>query len=104
MLCGEHQIVEVYDNIVDDILNGVFFGLIECDIQVPDHLRDYFEEMPPIFKNVEITYNDVSQQTKAQVKPNYKCNKLIGSLFGKKMLFHTHLLKWYLKHVYKFQT
>jgi hypothetical protein len=31
------------------------------------------------------------------VNQNYKSRKLIGSLFGKKMLIHTDLLKWYLK-------
>ena len=36
--------------------------------------------------------------TKAQVKPNYKSKKLVGSMFGKKMLFPTELLKWYLEH------
>ena len=54
--------------------------------------------MPPIFKNVEITYNDLSPETKAQVKPTYKSKKLVGSMFGKKMLFPTELLKWYLEH------
>jgi hypothetical protein len=60
---------------------------------VPD-----FAEMPPIFKNVEITYNDLSPETQAQVKPNYKSKKLVGSIFGKKMLFPTELLKWYVEH------
>ena len=49
--------------------NGSFFGQIECDIAVPEHLKEYFAEMPPIFKNVEITYNDLSPETKAQVQP-----------------------------------
>ena len=51
--------------------------------------------MPPIFKNLEVSYNDLSEETKQQVKPNYKSRKLIGSYFGSKMLFHTDLLKWY---------
>src|SRR6185437_13318066 len=39
---------------------------------------------------------DVSDETKKQVKNNYKSRKLIGSMFGKQMLFHTELLKWYI--------
>ncbi|KAI8616180.1 hypothetical protein BC830DRAFT_1161223 [Chytriomyces sp. MP71] len=58
--------------IIDDILNDIFFSLIECDIQVPDYFCSYFEEMSLIFKNVEITYSNLSQQTKKQVKANYK--------------------------------
>lgn len=70
--------------ILNDVLNDRFFGLIECDISTPEHLKDYFAEMPPIFKNVEVTYNDLSGETKQQVKSNYKSRKLVGSYFGKK--------------------
>ncbi len=52
MLCGEHQVIEPYNDILTDVVNGTFFGVIE---QVPTNLRAYFAEMPPIFKNVEIT-------------------------------------------------
>ena len=97
MLCGNHQVIEPYDNILTDIKHDSFFGLVECDVEVPTNLRAYFAEMPPIFKNVEITYEDVSDETKIQLKTNYKSKKLIGSFFGKKMLFHTNLLKWYLE-------
>ena len=85
MPCGDHQIIPVYPEIVQDVVNGSFFGQIECDIAVPEHLKEYFAEMPPIFKNVEITYKDLSPETKAQVKPTYKSKKLVGSMFGKKM-------------------
>ena len=80
---SKHKIIPVYP----EILKG--------DIDVPDHLKDYFSEMPPIFKNTEIQYKDLSQ---AQVKPNYKSKKLVDSMFGNKMLFPTELLKWYLEH------
>eukprot|EP00158_Paraphelidium_tribonemae_P000621 Partr_v1_DN22998_c0_g1_i3_m42543 putative protein Hydra magnipapillata len=92
MLCGNHQEVEPYDGLIDDIQSGDFFGIVECDIEVPQHLHEYFSEMSPIFKNTEVTYNDVSDETKQQIKPSYKSRKLVGSMFGKKMLFHTDLL------------
>lgn len=98
MPCGEHKIIEPYPDILNDVMNGSFFGEIECDIAVPDHLKEHFAEMPPIFKNTEIQYKDLSSDTKAQVKPNYKSKKLIGSMFGNKMMFPTELLKWYLEH------
>jgi hypothetical protein len=52
--------------------------VIECDVAVPAHLKEHFAEMPPIFKNTEIQYKDLSGDTKAEVKPNYKSKKLIG--------------------------
>ena len=64
MFCGDHTIVKPYDGILNDVLNDRFFGLIECDIETPEHLKSYFAEMPPIFKNVEVTYNDLSEETK----------------------------------------
>ncbi len=53
--------------------------------------------MAPIFKHSDISYDKVSEDTKAQVKENYKSQKLNGSLHGQKMAFHTELLKWYLQ-------
>ena len=54
-------------------------------------------KMPPIFKNADVQFNNLSPETKLQVKSNYKSKKLVGSFFGKRMLFHTDLLKWYLE-------
>ena len=33
------------------VVDGTLFGMVECDIRVPDKLRAYFSEMQPIFKN-----------------------------------------------------
>ena len=60
--------------------NEILFGCAECDIHVPEQLRETFSEMCPIFKNTEISRDD------------------IGSMVGKKILFTTPLLKWYLEH------
>ena len=96
---GKHKEILPYDGIIEDLTNDLFFGVIVCDITVPDvpKERDYFSEMQPIFKNIEIKYDDVSDETKEQIKENYKSRKLIGSYFGTQMMFHTDLLKWYLK-------
>ena len=42
------------DSIISEVRDGRFFGLIECDIRVPDDRLKYFSEMSPIFKNVEV--------------------------------------------------
>ncbi|OAJ38589.1 hypothetical protein BDEG_22497 [Batrachochytrium dendrobatidis JEL423] len=81
MPCGEHQVVQVYPDILKDVLDNTFFGMIECDIAVPEHLKECFAGMPPIFKNVEITCNDLSSDTQAHVKPDHKSNRLVESMF-----------------------
>ena len=49
------------DQIIRYIHDGRLFGFVECDIEVPDHLKEYFSEMTPIFKNTEASLKDVGQ-------------------------------------------
>ena len=39
------------DQIIKYIQDGNLFGFVECDIHTPEHLKDYFSEMNPSFKN-----------------------------------------------------
>ena len=78
------------------------FGFVECDIHTPEHLKEYFSEMTPIFKNTEVSLKDVGQHMQEYAKQqNIKDvprRLLIGSYFGKKVGLATPLLKWYLEH------
>lgn len=83
----------------DKILNGSLFGFIECDIHVPDELKAKFAEFPPIFKNVVISYNNLTpEMQKIKNDQNWKSKSLISSYFGQKILLYTPLIKFYLKH------
>ncbi|KAG2984300.1 hypothetical protein PC120_g24264 [Phytophthora cactorum] len=104
--CGRLTTIEAYPDIVDDIKNDKIFGFLESDIQTPEHLKQYFGEMTPIFKNTLIDCTDESiigkhmydynqAREKSRSKP---ARKLIGSYFGEKILIYTPLLKWYLSH------
>ncbi|POM61034.1 hypothetical protein PHPALM_30018, partial [Phytophthora palmivora] len=106
MPCGHLTTIEAYPDIVDDIVNDKIFGFLECDIRTPDHLKDYFSEMTPVFKNILISCSDESVIGKHMFDYNEKrkqsraksARKLIGSYFGEKILIYTPLLKWYLAH------
>lgn len=121
MPCGRLVKDDAYDGIIDDIMNDKIFGFLECDIETPEHLKEYFSEMTPIFKNVEIDSTDKAvigshmyehnekrmEQYRNEKKSNpnailpsinTKSRKLIGSYFGVKVLIYTPLLKWYIKH------
>ena len=39
--------------------DGRLFGYVQCDIDVPEHLRDYFSNFPPFFKNTVVSKNDI---------------------------------------------
>ena len=90
------------DQIIQYIKDGHLFGFVECDIHTPEHLKEYFSEMTPIFKNTGVSLKDVGQQMQEYAKQhNIKDvprRLLIGSYFGKKIGLATPLLKWYLEH------
>lgn len=88
--------------ILQAVLDEKLFGVVECDICVPEHLKEKSSEMTPIFKNVEISREDIgdymrgfAEENKIMPRPR---RSLIGSYFGKKVLLATPLLKWYLEH------
>ena len=37
---------------------------VQCDIEVPEHLRDYFSNFPPIFKKTLVSKNDIGNLMK----------------------------------------
>ena len=49
------------DQIVEYIQDGRLLGFVECDIEVPGHLKEYFSEMTPILKNVKVCLDDVGE-------------------------------------------
>ena len=90
------------DQIIQHIQDGHLFGFVECDIEVPGHLKEYFSEMTPIFKNVDVCLDDIGEFMQNYAKEhnikNVLHHLLIGSYFRKKIGLTTPLLKWYLEH------
>ena len=41
------------------IINGRLFGYVQRDIEVPEHLRSYFANFPPVFKNTVVSGEDI---------------------------------------------
>ena len=100
---GKHNHIEKYDlqQLEQDILNDKLFGFVQVDIETPEHLKEYFLEMTPIFKNAKIKFNDIGEYMQNYHTQNnikfMEGNKLIGSYFGKEILLYTTLLKWYIQ-------
>ena len=55
-------------SIVNAVKNDTLFGFVECDIHVPESLREYFKEMCPIFKNTEIRREDIGEFMKSYAR------------------------------------
>ena len=90
------------ERILSEVRNERLFGCVEVDIRVPEHLKHKFGEMCPIFKNTEISRDDIGDFMKAYAEEHNimarPCRSLIGSMKGEKILLATPLLKWYLEH------
>ena len=88
--------------ILSEVRNERLFGCVEVDIRVQDHLKEKFSEMCPIFKNTEISRDDIGDFMKAYAEEHnimaQPCRSLIGSMKGEKILLATPLLKCYLEH------
>ena len=39
--------------IIAAVVDGTLFGMVECDVRVPEELQDYFSEMQPVFQERE---------------------------------------------------
>ena len=47
------------EGLLHGIIDGRLFGYVQCDIEVPEHLRDYFSNFPPIFKKIAVSRDDI---------------------------------------------
>ena len=88
--------------IITAVVDGTLFGMVECDVRVPEHLQDQFAEMQPIFKNVTVTRDDIGPFMRQYAEENDIMSAprrmLVGSYRGEKILLATPLLRWYLAH------
>ena len=90
------------DQILKDVVDGKLFGMVEVDIQVPKHLKSYFEEMSPIFCTCDVPVNAMGSLMQDHITKYNMSSKprrlLIGGMKAKKILLLTPLLKWYIDH------
>jgi hypothetical protein len=90
------------EQLVNEVKEGKVFGLVQCDIHVPPQLEQHFREMPPIFKNTNVSRDDIGDYMKSYAEVNKIMTQprrtLIGSMRGEKILLATPLLRWYLQH------
>ena len=56
MPTGKPEHIKQYNlsQLEQDILNDKPFGFVQVDIETPEHLKESFKEMTPIFKNAKL--------------------------------------------------
>ena len=97
----EHKYRMTQGEVLESIRNDKMFCAVEVDIIVPNHLLEYFTDMPPIFKNTDVTFEDIGDYMKQYCIENsigFESRRyLIGSMKGDKILLASPLLKWYME-------
>ena len=87
---------------VSNIRSGQFFGLVECDISAPPHLRAKFSEMAPIFKNVKVGREHLGERMLHLARQRGYLSRpsrmLVGALKDERVLLFSELTRWYLQH------
>ena len=48
-------------DVLSMVQNDKMFGVVRCDIRVPDDRKEMFSEMCPIFKNVDIPFEAIGE-------------------------------------------
>ena len=101
------------NTILESVINGSLFGMVEVDIQVPEnwpsyfqhpHLTpfEYFQEMSPLFCTTEIPFDAIGKHMQTHIEKHHLSDKprrlLVGGMKAKQILLATPLLQWYLKH------
>ena len=47
------------EQLLQGLIDGRLFGFVQCDIEVLEHLRDYFSNFPPIFKKTVVSRDEI---------------------------------------------
>ena len=88
------------ERLMQEIESRRLFGYVQCDLKVLEHLKAYFANFPPIFKNNVVSRNDNGDLTKEYAEKKGILSQprrlLISSFHRRKETIITPLLLYYL--------
>ena len=89
------------ESLLQRIKDGNLFGYLQCDIEVPEHLRENFANFPPFFKNTNVSKDDIGPLMKEYAEKNQSLTRprrmLISSFHLKNGTLITQLFLFYLQ-------
>ena len=95
-----HAVTE--QQFLNAVCDEELFGFLEVDIIIPDELVDFFSEMPPLFCNTNVSFEDIGQTMQTFIEENNLSKKsrrlLVGGLRAEKTLLSSPYLKWLMDH------
>ena len=85
--------------IITAVVDGTLFGMVECDVRVPEELQDYFSEMQPVFKNASVTRDDIGPFMRQYAEEHDILSKprvmLVVAFVVSRSCSQHPLLRWY---------
>ena len=63
------------ERLIQEIKSGRLFGYVQCHLKVPEHLKAYFANFSPIFKNTVVSRNDIGDLIKEYAEKDYVATK-----------------------------
>ena len=85
---------------MQEIKSARLFGYVQCDLKVPEHLKTYFANFPPVLKNAVVNRNDIGDLMKEYAEQEWIVlqprRMLISSFQLKNGTIITRLLLCYL--------
>ena len=108
MPCRKEKVIDYEDPVLattelkNAIINGKLFGFVKCKLATPKTPWAKFEEMPPIFVNLEVVKADVPKEMSDYLtrtgRKGTTGKKLLGALEADEILLYAPLLLWYIEH------
>lgn len=101
------------EQVIQAVMNGKLFGMVECDIRVPEvwpvyfsHPTmspfEYFSEMSPLFCTTGIPFDVIGPHMQNHANCFDMSTKprrlLVGGMRARQLLIATPLLRWYINH------
>eukprot|EP00794_Sanderia_malayensis_P004375 gene4375-biopygen3558 len=100
--CADWVGYTTQETLIDALLQRKVFGLITCDVHVPEEHREYFREFALIIKHAHVNYADVGEFTQTVADENgitiknRKC--VIDSYIGQHITITDEYFVWLLEH------
>ena len=74
--CAEEHLRESFpykrplreENLLEQIRSGKLFGYVQCDIELPEELKEKLANFPPNFKNTNVGRHDIGLLMKDQAE------------------------------------
>ena len=89
------------EKILEGISKNELYGFLFVDIETPQHLKEKFDEFPMIYKNIDISRDDIGDYMKRIAEEHGFLKKprkyLVNSHFGKDVLISSSMVKFYLE-------